>query len=251
MSGSFEERYSKLIFKRILLGVQALHNAGIYHLDLKLENIVIDDACNPKICDFGFATDKDGQLTDIKGTKVYLPPQKLQKEKYSGIKADIFSLGCILFILVLGGRCFSKAEKLDIYYIHIFNRNKEQFFENLILRYNAIKTLTYDFKDLVYRMIAYEENERPDNIANILEDNWFKDLTDEKEKKLEKEVKAQFNEKENKIKDKLKIKPTDSKNFYDLAVLQAKTTSSNKSASKGKEYTYFKPNFNLEKKILN
>ena len=99
-------------------------------------------------------------------------------------------------------------------------------------------------------MMAYEENERPENIAKILGDIWFKDLKDEKEKEFEKEVKIQFNEKENKIKDELKIKPTDSKYFYDLAVLEAENTSSNKSVSKRKEYFYFKPNFNLEKKDI-
>ena len=109
ITGGFKERHSKLIFKKILLGVQALHNAHIYHLDLKAENIVIDDQINPKICDYGFATDQQGLLTDTKGTNRYLAPQKFLNQPYSGEKADIFSLGCILFLLVLGGFCFGRA----------------------------------------------------------------------------------------------------------------------------------------------
>ena len=50
----FSERHAKLIFHKILIGVQAIHNAGICHRDIKMENILVDDKFNPKICDFGF-----------------------------------------------------------------------------------------------------------------------------------------------------------------------------------------------------
>ena len=80
-TGGFGERCSKLIFKKILLGVQALHQNGIYHLDLKIDNIVIDKNHNPKICDFGFAKDKQGKLKVFKGTKNYKAPQMFLKKE--------------------------------------------------------------------------------------------------------------------------------------------------------------------------
>ena len=45
----FGEKYGKLLFQKILLGVQACHNIGVFHLDLKVENILLDDKYNPKI----------------------------------------------------------------------------------------------------------------------------------------------------------------------------------------------------------
>ena len=48
----FNEKQAKYIFKKILNGVQALHGAGIYHADLKLTNILLDQQFNPKISNF-------------------------------------------------------------------------------------------------------------------------------------------------------------------------------------------------------
>lgn len=71
----FGEKCGKLLFYKILLGVRGCHEAGVYHRDLKLENIVIDENFEPKICDFGFATDESGELSHICGTKMFFPPQ--------------------------------------------------------------------------------------------------------------------------------------------------------------------------------
>jgi len=48
----FTEMHAKLIFKKILEGVRAMHNANIYHRFLNLDNILLDDNYNPKITDF-------------------------------------------------------------------------------------------------------------------------------------------------------------------------------------------------------
>ena len=52
----FTERLAKYIFKKILLGVQALHEANICHRNLRLETILLDNNYNPKISKFLFAT---------------------------------------------------------------------------------------------------------------------------------------------------------------------------------------------------
>ena len=96
------ERLSKLIFFRILDGVQACHNAGICHRDLKMENILLDENFSPKICDFGFAVRNTDQLDDVKGTEHFCAPEILEGKKYNGFRADIFSLGAILMSLTTG-----------------------------------------------------------------------------------------------------------------------------------------------------
>ena len=45
----FKEKYAKIIFKKILKGVQAFHNIGICHRDLKMQNILVDELFNPKM----------------------------------------------------------------------------------------------------------------------------------------------------------------------------------------------------------
>ena len=116
ITGGFEEKYAKLFFKKILLGVQSFHNIGVYHLDLKVDNILLDDKYNPKICDFGLGSDDSGILVEYRGTREFMPPQILEHKQYTGIKADIFYLGSLLFIIVTGLPCFFYAEQKDRFY---------------------------------------------------------------------------------------------------------------------------------------
>ena len=53
-----------------------MHENGITHRDLKLDNILIDEELNLKIADFGFATYKNiHALNSYKGTKTYMAPE--------------------------------------------------------------------------------------------------------------------------------------------------------------------------------
>ena len=203
----FSERHAKLIFHKILKGVQAIHNAGFCHRDIKMENILVDDKFNPKICDFGFAAetkgkDNSGKLDEYVGTHNYAAPEIHLNIKYEGIKADIFSLGVVLFSLVTGGFGFGKAIKDDILYCHIKDINFPKYWDVLIAAMdlidkkikNAIINLTDEFKNLYINMISYSPELRP-NIDDILKDPWMKDVTsldDKRYNELEKEVYKEF-----------------------------------------------------------
>ena len=102
--GHFTEKHAKFIFDQILKGVQALHQAGICHRYLAIDNILFDNNYNVKIIDFHIAALLQGNnnFNDNVGRKRYSPPQMIEHLPYNGIKADIFSLGIILFILVNG-----------------------------------------------------------------------------------------------------------------------------------------------------
>ena len=196
----FGEKYGKLLFQKILLGVQACHNIGVFHLDLKVENILLDDKYNPKICDFGLGSDNSGLLRGIKGTKSYMTPQILENKEYTGIKADIFYLGCLLFIIVVGCPCFKYAKKTDYFYKHIINKDLETYFNHLGEQITIFKNLSLEFKKLFTRMIACEEKDRPENIQEILDDIWFNEIK-ENRNELENGLKQLFEEKENKVSD--------------------------------------------------
>ena len=193
-----EEKYAKLIFKKILLGVQSIHNLGICHRDLKMENILLDDSFNPKICDFGFATeikgkDGSGKLSDFLGTKNYAAPEIFLNKEYDGIKVDIFSLGVILLNLVTCKIGFVKATLDDKYYKNIIFRNYILYWK---LLKNHIGEISNELKELYLKMVDYNPDKRP-NIEAILKDPWMKeinDLNDEEYKKLENEVYNKFKE---------------------------------------------------------
>jgi NIMA (never in mitosis gene a)-related kinase len=93
------------LFIGMLLGVQYIHQNNIVHLDLKPNNILLDDIGNPKISDFGIAktlvNSKKGSRSII-GSYMYMSPEALLG-KNCETNTDIWSLGCIMHELC----CFS------------------------------------------------------------------------------------------------------------------------------------------------
>ena len=213
LAGGFSERCAKPIFKKILLGVQALHNSGVYHLDLKVDNIVLDNHFNPKITDFGLASLENGILTNSVGTKNCKPPQMFESPiRYTGEKADIFSLGCVLFALVAKDPWFYEATSTDKYYRYIYTNtieDRQTYFDKLSVKNNVINLLSQEFKDLYIKMISKNEEDRP-SIENILNDVWFNEISNlnpQQQMALDNEVQTQFLQKEQECNDIFEINP--------------------------------------------
>lgn len=95
---------SKQIFEQIVEAVVYLHNNDICHRDLKLQNILVDERISVKLIDFGFAIEcKDKQkLKVFCGTYSYMAPELVSKIPYHGKATDVWSLGVVLYLLILG-----------------------------------------------------------------------------------------------------------------------------------------------------
>ena len=198
-----KEKYAKLVFKKILKGVQACHNTGICHRDLKMQNILVDEFFNPKICDFGFATeiegkDGSGKLNQFLGTLNYAAPEIFLHRPYNGIKVDIFSLGVVLINLVTCKIGFVQATRKDKYYKYIMVKKYAQYWEKVI---SQIGEMSEDLKKLYIKMVCYNPDERP-SIEEILNDPWMEEINNLNEseyQKLEKEIYEDFKEREKKV----------------------------------------------------
>jgi serine/threonine protein kinase len=92
-------------FLPVLDGVHAMHNAQIVHRDLKPGNVLMDGKI-PKIADFGLARSSlwkpVTQSIDVKGTVVYMAPEQFLDLKRADHRADIYSLGKMLFEAIAG-----------------------------------------------------------------------------------------------------------------------------------------------------
>ena len=191
----FTERQAKYIFRKILLGVQALHGAGYCHRNLKVNNILLDQNFNPKIFNFKLTTQfqQNNQpilLNDFMASQHYASPQILRHEPYNGEKADIFSLGVILFILVTGTFGFESANRTEKFYSMICKGDKEYW---KFLKSESLD-LTENFKNLYISMVNYHEKNRP-NIAQVLNHHWFDEinnLNNNELGQLELEVRNEF-----------------------------------------------------------
>ena len=75
-------KVANFIMKEIVNGVKYMHDNGFVHRDLKLENILIGEGFEIKICDFGFTEKIDAGFMDRKvGTKGHMAPELFRVNK--------------------------------------------------------------------------------------------------------------------------------------------------------------------------
>lgn len=116
---AFEEGNAKIQFYQILSGIKYLHDNNVCHRDLKLENILCCEKNKRgliKITDFGLSKLllNHCPMTTYVGTPCYIAPEVLynnseadsKKHKPYTMKADMWSLGCILYSLLCGSSAF-------------------------------------------------------------------------------------------------------------------------------------------------
>jgi len=114
------ERTITLVAK-LARACQAAHERNIVHRDLKPANVLLNEAGEPKIADFGLAkatddTDQTGQTESgaILGTPSYMAPEQAAgKSRGVGPAADIYSLGAILYELMTGRPPFKGVTPID------------------------------------------------------------------------------------------------------------------------------------------
>jgi thiamine kinase-like enzyme len=180
------EQEAKKIFKEICQGVYYLHvDRKVLHKDLKLENILLDDQGHIKICDFGLAIyqhqhhhfhqNKRNRKTydhedDVAGGSLaYASPEQIrQVTPLICPKTDIWSLGVILYALVVGSLPF-----MDTYYLRLQQKILEG-------QYSIPATLTQPLQQLIQDCLAYEPEKRI-SIDQVLNSVWLKNSSNNNE----------------------------------------------------------------------
>lgn len=102
---------------QIIQGVKYLHDNKIIHRDLKLGNLFLNDELHVKIGDFGLATriEYDGERKKtLCGTPNYIAPEILNKKGHS-YEVDIWSIGCVMYTLLVGQPPFETKSLRDTY----------------------------------------------------------------------------------------------------------------------------------------
>ncbi|KAI9347126.1 kinase-like domain-containing protein [Pilaira anomala] len=120
------ERHNRLsevqtqkIFKQIVQCVDDLSSIGIYHRDIKDENIVVDSEFNVKLIDFGsaiqipqFCSRDEYTIKEFHGTISFASPEILLGLSYRPEPAEVWSLGILLFTLLYGQVPFSNSNQV-------------------------------------------------------------------------------------------------------------------------------------------
>jgi len=111
-----KERYARVIVKQLAKSLTCCHERGISHKDIKLENICINRHLRTTLIDFGFCEfSPSGHIsTRWDGTPEYASPEILLNLPFSTQKADVYSLGVVLFTIVTGVFPFDLKERCKI-----------------------------------------------------------------------------------------------------------------------------------------
>eukprot|EP00158_Paraphelidium_tribonemae_P006658 Partr_v1_DN27922_c1_g2_i1_m11673 putative PAS domain containing serine threonine kinase len=98
------ERFQRRIFRQVIDAVNALHSAGIAHMDLKDENVLVDEYLGVKIIDFGhsklFSPTSSG--FSRYGTELFSSPETRSGRRAKGPKADVYAVGLMLYEATTG-----------------------------------------------------------------------------------------------------------------------------------------------------
>ncbi|XP_071379158.1 serine/threonine-protein kinase PLK1 isoform X3 [Centroberyx affinis] len=154
-----EARYYMM---QLLKGCQYLHKNRVIHRDLKLGNIFLNDDMDVKIGDFGLATriEFDGERKKtLCGTPNYIAPEVLCKKGHS-FEVDVWSLGCILYTLLVGKPPFETSCLKETY-----NRIKKN-------NYTIPWHINPAASTLIKRMLHADPTQRP-TIAELQTDEFF------------------------------------------------------------------------------
>lgn len=104
-------------FTQLLQGLRDIHACEVVHRDIKPDNLLLDEWYDLRISDFGFAAIADDHriLTRQCGTPQYVAPEVLKNEGYVGTKADVWSAGVTLYVMLCKRLPFSANDTKRLY----------------------------------------------------------------------------------------------------------------------------------------
>ncbi|XP_075165065.1 salt-inducible kinase 3 isoform X2 [Haematobia irritans] len=176
--GRMKEPEAARVFSQLVSAVHYCHSRGVVHRDLKAENVLLDKDMNIKLADFGFSNRyEDGSpLSTWCGSPPYAAPEVFQGLKYDGPKADIWSLGVVLYALVCGALPFDGKTLLELKSRVVTGKFRIPYF------------MSQECENLIRNMLVVEP-ERRYSIKQVMKHRWVYEWISEVERDAGQDVK--------------------------------------------------------------
>lgn len=164
--GRLTEDAARRYFQQLVAAVGFCHSRGVAHRDLKPENLLLDDEGRLKVTDFGLAAlpeqlRQDGLLHTQCGTPAYVAPEVLRKRGYDGARADLWSCGVVLYVLLCGFLPFQHDNYVKMY---------QKIFKG---EYQMPPWVSGDARRLIARLLVVDPAKRI-SVPEIMRTPWFK-----------------------------------------------------------------------------
>ena len=122
-SRKFDEARARFYAAEVTLALMFLHENGVIYRDLKLDNILLDSEGHCKLVDFGMCKENivHGRTTaTFCGTPDYIAPEVIKELDY-GTSVDWWSLGVLLYEMLVGQPPFEAENEADLYECILFD----------------------------------------------------------------------------------------------------------------------------------
>ncbi|KAJ4779998.1 CBL-interacting Serine/Threonine-kinase [Rhynchospora pubera] len=166
--GRLPEDSARDLFRQLLSAVAFCHSRGVFHRDLKLENLLLDEFGKLKVSDFGLSALSPNAFSNqsilfktLCGTPAYVAPEVISRHPYDAAKVDLWACGVILFILSSGYLPFNDVN-LMLLYRKIYKAE-----------YHFPKWISPNLQTLISRMLDSNPDTRI-TVDEIINDPWFR-----------------------------------------------------------------------------
>ena len=167
--GGLPEARARHYFRHIMGALSYIHNLGVAHRDIKLENILVSSQDYAKLTDFGLckqASSDSPMMRTTCGTLVYAAPEIIRQEPYNGMLADIWSAGVVLYAMV--SNHFPWVTDPNLPPDKMIAETARQITEGDITLPNG----TYELQDLIASMLTVDPGDRP-SADDIMQHPWM------------------------------------------------------------------------------